>query len=623
LFDKKWIAWLGIFAALIVIGGGAGWLLGAQGATQTGNIIWLVCAIAAYLWVLFGLIRTRKHRLSRQTLAVILSGTVAVVIVFVLQRYRYDGAAVVIIGTWSMGAGFVLGLALIRGLLIGGHPIIAVARTLIDEAIRMKIALIFIVLLIVLVPLVAVALDPEEQLRYRLQFFLTWGLGLASFFLSMLTVFVACWTITREISTKEIFITMTKPISRAQFLLGKWLGICLLNLLLVMLAGGTVLVLAKMLQAQPANDAADRVAVDQQLMIARVALAPQPPESLNIKQQVEQLLEPLQVEDPQQWGEPGTPLNRIPMARQVDLRNRVLNDWRTIGPLDSQVFLFAGIDVDRVERFSTATDFPQFLQLHIEPNMSNRPSDGIARIALWVNDRPFPMTRDGRHLPTEAIVRQRNVVDIPLSLVSDEGAMAIRIANVDLRNPQMTHPSSMTFEPGEDMEMFYPAGRFAPNLVRTMVILWVRLAFLAVLGLLAGTFLGFPVACLFAFTVYGVALASGYLDFSLSFYAGMQWNDQSLPQILLLLLERLFGSIRAGEGGEAFKTLVRIFGETAINFVPAFSEYNPVPLVSDGRLVPLAMTGKAVLMIGVVWGGGTAVIAWMIFRRRELARITL
>jgi hypothetical protein len=301
----------------------------------------------------------------------------------------------------------------------------------------------------------------------------------------------------------------------------------------------------------------------------------------------------------------------------------VLNDWRTIGPLDSQVFLFRGIDIDHIEQFSSVADFPQFLQLHIEPNMSSRPADGVARIAIWVNDIPFPMSREGRQLPIEAITRQRNVVDIPLALVNEQGEMAIRIANVDLRDPEQTHRASMTFEPGEDMEMFYPAGHFMPNLARTMVILWVRLTFLAMLGLLAGTFLGFPVACLFAFTVYGIALASGYLDFSLSFYAGLQWDNQTLPQVLLMLADRLFSSIGAGDWGNAFKVFIRMCGETAITFVPAFSEYNPVPLVSDGRLVPVSMTVKAVLMIGVVWGGGVALIAWMIFRRRELARITL
>ena len=40
-----------------------------------------------------------------------------------------------------------------------------------------------------------------------------------------------------EIATRQIHMTLTKPLGRVQYLLGKWLGIVLLNAVLLVVAG--------------------------------------------------------------------------------------------------------------------------------------------------------------------------------------------------------------------------------------------------------------------------------------------------------------------------------------------------------------------------------------------------
>jgi len=47
------------------------------------------------------------------------------------------------------------------------------------------------------------------------------------------------------------------------------------------------------------------------------------------------------------------------------------------------------------------------------------------------------------------------------------------------------------------------------------------------------------------------------------------------------------------------------------------------PLVSDGRLVPTSMVTRALFWSGFVWTGLTGLIGWLIFRGRELARVTV
>ena len=67
---------------------------------------------------------------------------------------------------------------------------------------------------------------------------------------------------------------MTKPISRGQYLLGKWVGIVLLNALLVAIAGGGVWTFARVLQTGKERNPLDRIEVNDHLLVARDVRAP-------------------------------------------------------------------------------------------------------------------------------------------------------------------------------------------------------------------------------------------------------------------------------------------------------------------------------------------------------------
>jgi hypothetical protein len=86
-------------------------------------------------------------------------------------------AATGLTGVTGMAVGCVVGLAGIRGLLAGSTGIAGVARAVIDEAVRMRAALVLLVLLVLLIPTLPLVLDHDERLEYRVQFLLAWALG--------------------------------------------------------------------------------------------------------------------------------------------------------------------------------------------------------------------------------------------------------------------------------------------------------------------------------------------------------------------------------------------------------------------------------------------------------------
>ena len=140
----------------------------------------------------------------------------------------------------------------------------------------MRIALVFIVLLLLIVPIMPYLNDPGELLRYRIGTFLAWSIGGTSVLLSLMTIFVVCGSICSELKEHQIFLTMSKPVSRAQYLLGKWLGMVLLNLVLLLVAGGGIYTFARIMQQFPASGF-DRLAVTDQVLVARTSMVPKLP----------------------------------------------------------------------------------------------------------------------------------------------------------------------------------------------------------------------------------------------------------------------------------------------------------------------------------------------------------
>ena len=100
----------------------------------------------------------------------------------------------------------------------------AVATNTIRQALRMKVAAIFIVLLLVLLPVMGFTATGDGTLKGRLQTFVSYGLSLTSLLLSLLTIIISIYAITSDLEHRQIYTVVTKPIRRYQIILGKVLG---------------------------------------------------------------------------------------------------------------------------------------------------------------------------------------------------------------------------------------------------------------------------------------------------------------------------------------------------------------------------------------------------------------
>jgi hypothetical protein len=611
---RKWIVLFSVLFGVLLIGEVAGRLLIAQESVAIGNWVRTIAWFLVDAWLIWNLWRVRQFRYAKELLTMSVgSNIVAGVALTLFFKTDYQGTAIATLGSWTMICLFIIGLWAIRVVLSSSTPIAGVARTCLDEAIRMKVALVFIIALVLVVPLLPFALDPEEQLRYRVQFFMTWSLMGTSILLGFLTVFLSCATICNEISQRQIHMTMVKPITRAQYLMGKWLGISLLNLLLVTIAGGTTYVMVRMLQQQPALGYLDRTGVDDQLLAARASIMPRPLNPKFLKDKYDERVATIKNENPDAFFGKDVP----PPGVSREIESMVLAQWHTIGPGNTQVFVFK--DLNDAKKYGART-----IQFRYKPDVRPRPEDLMVRLSMKLNDRPYPINpRTGRPQTIKSAVREFNTLDLPLEALDEDGTLRISIRNMDVTFPDQSHKESILFGPNSDIEVLYHVGNFEMNLARAVFILWMRLVFLAILGLMAGTFLGFPVASLFSLFMYGVAVSSAYLMFSLSWFGTSSFRHLPFWERMQALTNYCLQMIGQGRFGDALELLVRIGCEFLVMFIPSFSSADPLVDVADGKLVSYAAVGNAVLWLGLIWSGGLAFIAWLIFRRRELARVII
>ena len=541
---------------------------------------------------------------------------VALVLVLWFTGYRIAGF--ILGGVVGMALALSLGIGLIRLVLRPGLSVTGVARTLVDEAVRMKVALVFMVALLLLLPVLPFGLDSAERLDYRVQFFLTWSLTAVGVLLSLMTIFLACSTICFEIENRQVFLTLTKPVGRGTYLAGKWLGIVLLNAVLVGVAGGAVWGFARVLGMQPGVGLADEMAVTEQVLTARASVTPRPREAAGLQPLVEQRLAQLRAENPQQFEGGVTP----EMLEQV--RNQVRLGWLTVEPGNVNVYVFDGL-TDRAT-------LGQEVQLRVRPKASKPTPNERLWLGVRINGRPWPQHSGGERPPgiIEAINDAYHVVRIPTELVDAEGRLLIEIAN--FTPPDRTKPTadeqrppsvSFTATEGEGIELRYKVGSFEGNLARAFTMLWLRLAFLAMLGLAAGTFLSFPVACLLALLVYVVAAGSGFIGESLASFGGSVAGKPDALAIIAWPFAESVKHLAALDLWAFVKVWIKVVGVLFTSLVPSLGRYNPVPLVADGQVVSWDLLGRAAGNVGLLWTTAMGVLAWAIFRRRELAKVTV
>ncbi|KPK77041.1 MAG: hypothetical protein AMJ79_04610 [Phycisphaerae bacterium SM23_30] len=470
----------------------------------------------------------------------------------------------------------------------------ALARNLVVEVLRMRPLMVFVVFLYFGYTFgfgywLHLGSGTAEE---KIQTFLSYSLSTTGHFLAFLTIFVSIATITRDIKHKQLFTVATKPVSRGGYLGGKFLGMGLLNLLLLLAAGGTIYGLVKLgARLEPGRDPDpeySRARLDHLILVARQGVHPSivgvPEEQIarQAQQEAEKNLE--EFVDQYYITDPAVKASRLDFEIDESTKKVKLR-YRSIPPGSHITWHFAGVKPRRRENGLVFIRYKQEVTLN--------PAD-LAVTGQWWYGPGEDVFYTGKHLQTRDSIRTPHEFPIEAESVSETGDLYLTY-----RNPQINNPTTVIFPlPGKraphlfekeiGIEALYVAGGFTGNFLRALLLIYLRLLFLSALGITLGAWLSFPVAVLTGLVIFTIGLCSNFILSSIRFEFGAKWFN---------------------------------FSNLAMFFFPRFAAYDPIPQIEKGRLVSYQVLGSCLLILILIKGGIVGFAGYLIFKFRELARV--
>jgi len=518
---------------------------------------------------------------------------------FVLKGSSFDIIGSIGVGMIILTLSFMVLLRAAGMALSFSNPIPAIARNVLAEAIRMKISLVFIVMLFFVLAAMPMLLNDEQSLRYRVQNFLQYSSGFTFLFIAMLVVFFGAATVTYEQREKVIWQTMTKPVAAWQYLLGKWLGVVTLAAILLTVSATGVFLFTEYLRNQPAvgelvayqaidesGITEDRLILETQVLTSRESVTPSLPFSINDPIFQKALEQQIQRERLTQPGYNPNPAERQALLSKI-YRDEVA-EYRSIDPITEkhEEFVFNGLS------YAKARNLPLTLRYKINAE-GNRPDIFYILTFGFDEGTLLPPRRTGLGFS--------HTMTISPAFINSDGQIRLQIYNGQLKGAAdglidiQTNMNTFTIPP-DGLEISYSVGGYRANFVRVFIVLWVKLAMLAMLAVWASTFASFPVACLIAGGLFFIGQSSGFVQEALPGWG--KTNVQGEPSI--------------------FRTVVYYCADWISSLFKVYNDLKPTSRLSDGHMLSWGSVSRGVIALGAI-STVFYLMGVVIFRRRQLA----
>jgi hypothetical protein len=452
----------------------------------------------------------------------------------------------------------------------------AVAVNTVKQALRLKIAAVFIVLLLVLLPVMGLKMTGDGTLKGRMQAFVSYGLSLTTLLLALLTIFTAAYTLTSDVKDKQVYTVLTKPIRRFQFVLGKLFGVILLDAGLLALFSVIIYSITISLPKFLHADEDQITQVRNEFFTARASLTPVEPD---ISEELDQAYNKLKQDGEVPAGVDENPVARRnyknELARRIGLRKRaavvgeeLLWEFNNVKPKDPNQDLFIRF------KYDVAVN-PQDLSIYSKWVIGD-----VRQLRLGT-----PIETPLYSLERKDLIRTFREFAVPADAVAGDGYLALAFLNGPLNDTVVIFPLE------DGLELLYKADTFTANFIRAALLIFVRLVFLAALAVFAGSFLSFPVAILLCLSVFTMANMSGYIGESYH-VVGAQPN---------------------GLYSYVLKPLIML--------LPEFDQVSPSKFLVPARLFSWSFLGWLSFTTVCLKALPLAIMSLLIFTYREIAKV--
>lgn len=450
--------------------------------------------------------------------------------------------------------------------------ILAIASIAIRNAVRSRMVISLLVLLLVVVAGIPLSVQGDGTLEGHVRIVIGYTMGFASLLLGLAALWAGALSVSQEIAERQIQMLAAKPVHRFQIWLGKWLGLMAVNTLLLAASGAATYGLLRW-TTQPSRMAeAERNRLMDDVLAAHRPVAPRP---VDLEATARFVLE-----DRLKQGE--LPDDVAPARALKAIRQELLLRASTVEPGARRDWVFQlPPDAARAPSITLRYRFSSS-QFGLDPLRG-----------LWLAGPPS--RPEAAQLTVTNAPGVAHELVLSGRLVPEDGVLAIGYVN--------NHPTPITvvFDPVDGVQIRVPAGGFEGNFARALLMVLTRLAFLTAVGVAAGTLFSTPVAAFMSMAMVLLLQLSGYVDSLTRQAVLVPWHDAE------------------GAGPTWLDHLLRLFFQGLHLLLAPLAGPDAMDAAATGLLVDPIDLLRAVLVQVVLYGGALALFSTYVFNRRELA----
>ncbi|NLB59922.1 MAG: ABC transporter permease [Lentisphaerae bacterium] len=336
------------------------------------------------------------------------------------------------------------------------HSILAIAELTLRRAVRSRVFLLLALLVIGCIIGLPLVMKSDGTLAGQVQLFLQYTLAVTGALLAIIAVWTAAGALALEVEERHIQMVIVKPVRTWQIWLGKWLGLMVINLVMVALAATTIYGLLRWTTRPALLTPAEQTRLAEDILVARRAAQPLWPE-----------------------GAAPSRANALTVAPGQSI------SWR----FELPPHIPAGA-VSLQYRFLTShPDYQESVT-------------GQWCIRDGAGQELFQQTVSARAQETHSC-------GIPVELAGD--------LEISYLNTETSAPLTLLFDAPDSVQLQIRVSSFASNYLRAWLMTLARLAFFSALGLTAGAAFSTPVAVFVSMALLIISAVSRWLQQVASF----------------------------------------------------------------------------------------------------------
>ena len=503
----------------------------------------------------------------------------------------------------------------------------AIAKQTLKAAVRYRFVVAMAISLLIIVFGLPLMIKSDGTAKGMVQIVLTYSLGATTALLGISSLWMGCGTLAREIEDNVIQMVAVKPIARWEIWFGKWLGIMLLNAALLIPTGLAIYFLIDNRSNSDELNLAEQNKLRNEVLVSRSEVnLPELDLTLNRarayaycklvamgKSQYTPQEESLRmsVTNPEHiLSLRGS--DYISLVEQAEKNPDIINEieelehqaiqtykgsTEVVLPGQSMQWMFQ-IDTNKVDEINKR---PIYLRYKFNAGDEYDPKSHLCTWTVGAGTgKRWPANEQPKQITVGSSVFHELELNLEGGIIPDKagpnhGRVVVNFFNLN--------DKPIVFLTKDGPSILYHDGGFGSNLLRGILIIYFWLGLISAIGLMASSFLAFPVAAFVSIGILLISASTGTLEQIIEEEGISGVNHETGRKDAPSYLD----DIAIGMSKGILWVTDSIWG------------YSPIDNLSSGRTITWKSLGSAFMGIILLMSGLISAFGALMFQRKELA----